>query len=294
MSEGKNSTVDKALLSVKYSALAFACGQAPLLWILLESQWEWTSLLWRLATAYLLILIVGKSLFPPFYSVWWRAATTGLGVCSGLLLFFCRCDQWAFGLYLGLLFTFHFLEFAVTGLTNPFNLSTDSFLLNHSLQYWLAAMASWTEYFIELYFFPHLKVRPEVVVLGLAVCVLGEILRKAAMFHAGNSFSHIVQSSKKNDHVLVTSGVFSLVRHPSYLGWFLWSLGTQIVLSNPICLIIYGFVSWTFFNERIYIEEHSLLNFFGQDYQLYQKRVPTGIPGILGFIPPFTISTSEN
>ena len=83
---------------------------------------------------------------------------------------------------------------------------------------------------------------------------------------------------------MVTSGVFSYVRHPSYVGWFLWSLGTQIVLLNPICLILYGVVSWLFFNERIYIEEHSLLRFFGDDYSDYQKKVPSGIPFVRGFL----------
>jgi protein-S-isoprenylcysteine O-methyltransferase Ste14 len=30
------------------------------------------------------------------------------------------------------------------------------------------------------------------------------------------------------DHQLITSGVFSLMRHPSYVGWFYWSVGTQV------------------------------------------------------------------
>ena len=33
------------------------------------------------------------------------------------------------------------------------------------------------------------------------------------------------------DHQLVTSGVYGYCRHPSYAGWFLWSVGTQVGLS---------------------------------------------------------------
>ena len=92
-----------------------------------------------------------------------------------------------------------------------------------------------------------------------------------------------MQSSKREDHELVTSGVFSYVRHPSYVGWFLWSLGTQVVLLNPICFVLYTGVTWTFFNERIYAEEYLLLRFFGNAYSDYQAKVPAGIPFIRGF-----------
>jgi protein-S-isoprenylcysteine O-methyltransferase len=40
---------------------------------------------------------------------------------------------------------------------------------------------------------------------------------------------------------------------------------------------------WILYQERIYIEEYTLLNFFGTDYADYQKRVGTGIPFISGY-----------
>lgn len=56
----------------------------------------------------------------------------------------------------------------------------------------------------------------------------GEGLRKAAMLTAGSNFNHIVQNEKAQSHVLVTSGVYAYFRHPSYVGWFYWSIGTQV------------------------------------------------------------------
>lgn len=44
---------------------------------------------------------------------------------------------------------FHFTEFFFTGITNNENLKVDSFLLNHSLEYWVAAILSWFEFGIE-------------------------------------------------------------------------------------------------------------------------------------------------
>lgn len=48
---------------------------------------------------------------------------------------------------------FHFTEFVFTALTNRRTLRPDSFLLNHSVGYWLAASISWIEFLIEVGFF---------------------------------------------------------------------------------------------------------------------------------------------
>jgi len=284
MEENKQASV----LSVKHSVVGFASAFTPLLWTWLEPDLNLSTNFYRTLICLILTLIFGRSLFPSYFDVWWRAVVTGFGATLGIFVIILPQlePMWPFGTYLCILSTFHYLEYAVTGVTNPSNLSTDSFLLNHSLQYWVAAIASWAEFFIEFYFLPGgFKQTSYLVFFGVVICVLGDILRKMAMFHAGQSFSHIVQSSKRLDHVLVTSGVFSYVRHPSYVGWFLWSLGTQIVLANPVCFILYGAVSWAFFNERIYIEEHSLHRFFGEAYADYQANVPnTGIPFIRGCV----------
>ena len=104
------------------------------------------------------------------------------------------------------------------------------------------------------------------------------------MFTAGKSFDHIIQTERNDDHVLVTWGIFGTMRHPSYVGWYMWSVGTQLVLCNPVCLVAYTIVSWNFFNDRIQYEEYMLINFFGDAYIEYQKKVPTGLPFMKGFL----------
>lgn len=37
-----------------------------------------------------------------------------------------------------------------------------------------------------------------------------------------------VQYERHEEHKLVTNGVYNFMRHPSYVGWFYWSLGTQV------------------------------------------------------------------
>lgn len=119
--------------------------------------------------------------------------------------------------------------------------------------------------------------------VGLLLCIGGEILRKTAMLTAFHNFDHLIRTRREEQHQLVTSGIYSLCRHPSYVGWFYWSIGTQIILCNPLCAVAYTFASWKFFHERVFEEEVTLLHFFGRDYVAYQSKVPTGLPFIHGY-----------
>jgi len=225
-----------------------------------------------------LLLLLNQNLRWAAFTAYWLGCVFLIGI---------KYSDIPFGLYLAILSFFHFSEYVTTGLSNPQNLSYDSFLVNHSWQYGLAMLVSWLEYFTQLWLFPDLKHSILVVTyVGLVVCLAGEVIRKMAMLQAGRNFNHIVQSNKADEHKLVTNGVYSVCRHPSYVGWFLWSLGSQVILVNPLCLIIYGVVSFAFFKERIYVEEYTLIAFFGDQYRNYQKTVGTGIPGIDGFHGP--------
>lgn len=189
-----------------------------------------------------------------------------------------------FGFYMMVMSFFHTTEFVFTAMFNHRDVSTDSFLLNHSFEYSVAAIVSWIEFAVEALVLPWLKTGLWSLYTGLILVSIGELFRKLAMYTAGRSFNHYVQEERQNDHVLVTRGVYSLVRHPSYFGWFLWSIGTQVLLANPLCTIAYSVASWKFFKSRILYEEYYLIKFFGKQYTDYQKRVPSGVPFVKGFL----------
>ena len=239
------------------------------------------------ATLHLVIVFVaGFGVDKNHYEVWWRACLLGCVLSLGILLsssYVANGLYFSLGWYIIFMSLFHYLEYLVTALINPLNLNTDSFLLNHSLAYGVAAAASLVEFTLEVWWFPEMKQCLLVSSLGAVGCAVGDTVRKLAMFHAGTNFNHIVQSYKHDDHQLVTEGVFAHVRHPSYVGWFFWSVCTQLVLCNPVCMVVYAVTSWKFFAERIYVEEYTLLNFFGEQYRDYQRQVPTGLPFIKGF-----------
>lgn len=214
-----------------------------------------------------------------------RAA--GLGVCFGISAITVIYSPYGWkrlGAYFLFMSSFHYSEYLTISFANPHTLGTDTFMLNHSVAYIIAAISSWLEFLVELYLWPTLKENFLILLIGILVCIGGEILRKLAIITANTSFNHVVQYRKSEDHVLITHGVYKWMRHPSYAGWFFWSIGTQIILANPICLVLYAVVSWKFFYERILVEELALINFFLDKYVEYQRATPTGVPFIRGYV----------
>ncbi|KYM75833.1 Protein-S-isoprenylcysteine O-methyltransferase [Atta colombica] len=242
--------------------------------------------IWLLhAVQYILINMSALLAFRGFaYQVAIRALFLGYIFGIGILVSINAPPSWqVFGIYTTVLASFHYTEFLAIAWSNPAALSIDSFILNHSIAYGIAACLSWMEFIIERHYFNLMKRPSFVCYFGLMLCISGEILRKLAMCTARHNFNHVVQNEKRNNHELVTHGVYNFCRHPSYVGWFYWSIGTQLILQNPLCLFAYALMSWSFFHDRVLIEEMTLLSFFGEDYVQYQRRVGTGLPFISGY-----------
>jgi len=151
------------------------------------------------------------------------------------------------------------------------------------------------EYAVELLFVPQwCKVDvPILPALGFAMIVVGHFFRIGAMFTAAQSFHHQVQYEKAASHTLVTSGVYQMVRHPSYFGWTLWAVGTQVMLFNPICIVGFSIASNLFFRDRIPHEEELLVDFFGEAYIEYALKTPIWLPGITSAIREVDIDEME-
>ena len=147
----------------------------------------------------------------------------------------------AIGLFTVALSIFHLSEYISVGLWCPRTLNRNSFLLNHSKEYHIAIILAYVEYFIEKFylFSNEFPCRWILILIGLIMVIGGEYLRKLAMYTAQHNFSHLIEERPNEDHHLVTNGIYKYFRHPSYVGWFCWACGTQILLANPICFFIY-------------------------------------------------------
>ena len=112
--------------------------------------------------------------------------------------------QWA--LYVVALTAFHTLEFFTTAIYNPAVTSADSFVINQSMAYTTAALVSWIEFWIRFSFLPFVNNVP-VSTIGLILVTSGQIVRALAMITCGESFNHLIQQTKKDNHLLITHGM---------------------------------------------------------------------------------------
>jgi protein-S-isoprenylcysteine O-methyltransferase Ste14 len=113
---------------------------------------------------------------------------------------------------------------------------------------------------------------------GLALFVAGVAVRTWAFVYLGRFFS-IFLTIQKN-HRLVTDNLYRYVRHPSYTGLLVRSLGWTLVFRS-----LFGLGAWlgllVFLTRRIRHEERVLRSEFGREWEEYERRTPWRIvPGI--------------
>lgn len=181
-----------------------------------------------------------------------------------------------FGLCLA---SFHLSEVLLVLLLEPEELRWSTTLL--SRPYILAMLCGLLEHLLIRPLYIPTSISLPCLSLGLALVITGELIRKSAWITARASFTHLIKETRRPQHKLVMGGIYSFSRHPGYLGWLIWAVGTQVMLANPFCTVAFGVTGWRFFKVRIPYEEWHLFQLFGEDYAKYRRRVPTRIP----FIP---------
>lgn len=84
----------------------------------------------------------------------------------------------------------------------------------------------------------------------------------------------------REQHALVTNGVYGRVRHPMYSAFWLWALAQVLLLPNwiagPAGLVGFG----TLFFLRVGREEALMAETFGDEYRRYMARTSRILPGI--------------
>jgi len=84
----------------------------------------------------------------------------------------------------------------------------------------------------------------------------------------------------RENHQLITQGVYRYVRHPMYAALFVYAIGQALTVPNwvagPSYLAAFGIL----FALRIGAEERMMLETFGDEYAAYRARTKRLIPGI--------------
>ena len=111
---------------------------------------------------------------------------------------------------------------------------------------------------------------------GVVLLIVGIVIRFYAMFSLKIFFTSDV--SIHHDHKLISNGLYSKVRHPSYSGNLLSFLGLALALGNWFSLLIIFVPVLIVFLYRIKIEEKVLVNNFKDEYISYKKKTKKLIP----------------
>ena len=183
-------------------------------------------------------------------------------------------------LYFITLCIYHYSEYLSVLVYHPDKISCEFFLIDHSIGWVISTLISFLETILETYYFNEYKKIKILFILGLILTIIGQYFRIAALFTGKKNFTHKIKYNISEEHELITHGIYSLSRHPSYFGFFIWSVGIEIMCCNPICTLAFIIILFKFFKDRILIEEAILIQFFGKKYLEYKKNVGILIPFI--------------
>lgn len=134
-------------------------------------------------------------------------------------------------------------------------------------------------------------VRTFIFVLSLLVTVTGILVRAFTIGHTPKGTSGRNTQAQKAE-VLNKTGIYSLVRHPLYVGNFLIWAGIGIFTYEPVYLILLILIFWLYYERIMYAEERFLEGKFGQELSHWAAEVPAFIPRLKGYRPsehPFSV-----
>jgi protein-S-isoprenylcysteine O-methyltransferase Ste14 len=113
--------------------------------------------------------------------------------------------------------------------------------------------------------------------IGVFLFIAGGVLRLWPVFVLGRRFSGLV--AIQPGHTLVTTGVYAVIRHPSYLGLLINALGWALAFRSVAGVLLTALTIVPII-ARIQAEEMLLRSEFGAAYDAYRSRTSRLVPGI--------------
>jgi protein-S-isoprenylcysteine O-methyltransferase Ste14 len=113
--------------------------------------------------------------------------------------------------------------------------------------------------------------------IGVALFAVGGAVRLWPVFVLGRRFSGLV--AIQPGHALVTGGIYSVIRNPSYLGLLVLSLGWALAFRSGVGVLL-ALLNIPPIVARIRSEEKLLRAHFGEEYEAYCARTWRLIPGV--------------
>jgi protein-S-isoprenylcysteine O-methyltransferase Ste14 len=118
---------------------------------------------------------------------------------------------------------------------------------------------------------------PAAGILGTILTIIGLVVAVVARHTLGDNWSPV--PDLKKGHTLVTSGIYSYIRHPIYTAMICMTLGALLVYPTTQIAIVLIIVTIVLL-KRISKEEALMLTTFPRDYPAYKSRTKSLIPFI--------------
>ena len=126
--------------------------------------------------------------------------------------------------------------------------------------------------------------RDELIFLG--VSIFGQIIRALTVgFTPRNTSGRNTVNGQVADELNVT-GVYSLLRHPLYLGNFFMWLGPVLFLRSVEAVVLFVLIYWLYYERIMFAEEQFLRRKFGDIYDKWSEKVSSIIPYSFNYIRP--------
>jgi protein-S-isoprenylcysteine O-methyltransferase Ste14 len=110
---------------------------------------------------------------------------------------------------------------------------------------------------------------------GTAITIAGLLFSVWARLFLGRNWSRSV--TIKQDHELITSGPYALVRHPIYTGILAGFLGTALAIAQVRGFLAF-FLILIALSFKLRLEEQWMHSHFGKIYEDYARGVPALLP----------------
>ncbi len=122
-------------------------------------------------------------------------------------------------------------------------------------------------------------------VLALALAFAGLAVRILTVAHvpAGTSGRNTL---KQVANTLNVTGMYSVVRHPLYLGNFLIWFGISLLARCWWFTLLTVLIFWVYYERIMCAEEAFLLEHFGEEFRGWAARTPAFIPGMQNWVKP--------
>lgn len=119
----------------------------------------------------------------------------------------------------------------------------------------------------------------------LSVCMIGQIIRIITVGYTPRNTSGRNTVNGQIADELNFTGIYSLLRHPLYLGNFFMWLGPAMFLRSWWFTIVFSLVYWLYYERIMFAEEQFLRKKFGDLYDKWSGKVGSFVPGFKNYIP---------